>query len=243
MRFWRACRARAGRRLAVWLPPHPRGQTVKAASGLLRPGKCTSSRTNTAGRKDEPVNHAHPDPAMLRAQPKRTGGDHWSTPACLVTVLCNVVVPLLPTGVLFCPGDTHAGLSGALRKAGRKVVCDDLPDHDFLVDPLPAVHAPYASIVFNPPFNKIDAFLERALAFVDQGATASAVALLRMDHPDRKISGATFNRAAHIIAMNWRPYLLAEDTFAPRFAFRWLVWRTDQPGPPKTIFLAQPEYA
>jgi hypothetical protein len=41
-----------------------------------------------------------------------------------------------------------------------------------------------------------------------------------------------FNRASSMLGCCWRPRRLRHSTGHPRWAFTWVVWRTDFAGPP-----------
>ncbi len=179
-----------------------------------------------------------PDPAMMRPQPRRDGDDLWRTPACLCAALETHVVPLLPPGRIWEPADGDGALSAVLRAAGRVVIAGDRPMLDFLLDDPPAGR--FGAIVFNPPFNELDRFLNRGLVLLDAGFTRSFVSLVRMDHLSSAGRVSVLNRASRIVAMNWRPFWKAERTHTPRFSFRWVVWLANHAGPPSTIFVQRP---
>src|SRR5208282_1815687 len=105
-------------------------------------------------------------------QPAREGRDFWPTPPCLTGVLIGDVLPRLPAGQIWEPAAGDGRLAEAMRSAGRIVVASDIEDRDFLTDSSPGV---FASVVTNPPYNMLNAFINRALAHLDAGVAQSVV--------------------------------------------------------------------
>ena len=176
------------------------------------------------------------DPAALRPQPKRTGPDHWATPACLRDALIHHVLPSLPSGPLWeCAAGNQVLAKELLGNSAipREIFATDLhweKSTDFLTAPPP--HQPLGAIVTNPPFSLLDEFIARGLRHLDTGAARSLVLLWRWDHPMAACRGPAILRAATIHLCQWRPQWLPEKKANGRWAFAWLTWRADYGGPP-----------
>ena len=167
--------------------------------------------------------------AALRPQPTRAGRDFWATPSCLIGALTVDVLPRLPGGPVWEPAAGDRRLAEAIRDTGRIVVATDLETCDFLCDNPPGS---FASIVTNPPFNKLDEFLYQGLVNLDADVTQSVVFLLRWDHLTAKRRTEALCRAAEIRLCPWRPRWIANTTISPRWSFCWVTWRRDYGGPP-----------
>jgi hypothetical protein len=160
--------------------------------------------------------------AALRAQPARAGPDFWRTPPCLIGALIAHVEPHLPAGSVWEPAAGDGRLADAMRRAGRAVFASDIWSCDFLTDPPPGK---FAAIVTNPPFNKLDAFTDRALEHLDAGVTQSVVLLMRWDQLTAESRTRVLGRAAEIRLFTWRPIWIEGTTTSPRWSFCRVTWR------------------
>src|SRR4051794_33616684 len=171
--------------------------------------------------------------AALRPQPKRHGADVWPTPVSLTDALIIHVLPSLPEGIIWEPAAGDGGLATALRHAGRQVAASDLLSDglDFLSDK-PPTEDRFSAIITNPPFNRLDEFIARGLQLMDGGNTRSLAMLLRNDAMMASGRVEVLNRAALTLACNWRARWIPDSHGQPRWAFTWVNWRDDHPGPP-----------
>lgn len=172
--------------------------------------------------------------AALRPQPKRDGGDSWSTPECLCTALCRDILPTLPGGPVWEPACGDGALVRAMEVAGRRVVASDLvADNNFLANEPPPGH--FAAIITNPPFNALDGFIRRGLALLDAGGAQALVLLLRWDHLPAQCRAPLWGRASAVHVCTWRPRWIPGSTTGPRWNFAWIVWRAGCSGPPRLL--------
>lgn len=179
--------------------------------------------------------------AALRPQPKRLGADVWPTPPSLISALVRYVLPTLVDGCIWECASGDGRLADAMRKTGRQVVISDVRSNgvDFLLDD-PPVSGPFASIITNPPFNQLDAFIKRGLQLLDRGTTHSLVLLARNDALMTSGRVNVLNRAAFILKCNWRARWIPNSIGQPRWAFSWVVWQADRSGPPVALHVQQP---
>jgi len=188
------------------------------------------------------------DPAALRSQPTRDGHDFWQTPNCLSDALMRYVLPSLPGPVWECAaGDGR--LVAAMRAAGRKVLASDLlpaassvERHDFLLEPPPPV-VYGAVIATNPPFNRLDEFIQRGLTLLDRGVAPALVLLLRCDALTAAGRAAALNRASAQWTCCWRPVWLPGTKGGGRWSNAWLVWRAGHGGPAAAHYLRRADVA
>ena len=128
------------------------------------------------------------DDAALRPQPRRDGPDDWTTPADLVDVAIQHVLPLLPAGPIWEMAPGSGALVDAFIAAGRAVVTTR---GNFMTQAPP----PGARIAMsNPPFNRIDEFIKRGFVLLDSGQLDAVTWLWRCgSHP---------NSAAHAMGQS-----------------------------------------
>lgn len=176
------------------------------------------------------------DPA-LRPQPRRDGNDFWGTPYCLTGALISDVIPKLPPGLIWEPAAGDGKFAEAIRRAGHEVLATDIDTCDFLTDVPPTV---VSAIVTNPPFNRIDPFINRALALLDDGLTDAVVLLMRLDHLAAKRRTSALARAVEIRLCPWRPRWIEGTTTSPRWTFCWVRWVRHHPGPPTIMWSCHP---
>ena len=181
---------------------------------------------------------ARPDPAAQRGQPNRDGPDFWPTPVCLIAALVRHVLPSLPPAPIWECAAGDGRLAEAISAAGRRVTATDLHPQDgsapldFLTDD-PPLAARGSIAVTNPPFNRSEAFIDRALSLIDARVLQGAVLLLRHDHLMAGGRVEALNRAVREIHCNWRPLWIEDTEGNPRWSFHWLVWqRRGQRLPP-----------
>jgi hypothetical protein len=176
--------------------------------------------------------------AALRPQPKRNGPDHWSTPDCLATALITHILPSLPRAPIWEPASGDGALVRAIQATGHRVFANDIVDgQDFLSTSPPPPHC--QSLITNPPFNRLDEFLRRAVELVespDNNLTA-AVLLLRWDALTARGRALILQRARQIHVCTWRPRWIADSTTSPRWSFCWVTWRRGSSGPPTLHFV------
>src|SRR4051794_27249997 len=182
------------------------------------------------------------DKASLRPQPARSGADWWPTPQCLTAALLRCVLPRL-AGPIWEPAAGDGRLAAAMHQAGRIVLASDLEPRapgiaelDFLQDN-PPLAAAGAIIVTNPPFNRLDAFIDRSLALLDAGAVSAVVLLLRSDALTTSGRAAALNRAEREVLCCWRPVWLPDTRGGGRWSNGWITWRAGHTGPPVTLHL------
>ncbi len=171
--------------------------------------------------------------AALRPQPQRSGPDLWPTPPSLIRALIDHVVPRLPDGPIWECAAGQGELAVALSSAGRQVIASDLHagrSVDFLHADPPA--RPLGTILTNPPFNRLDAFISRGLRHLDEGAAEALVLLLRDDALMAGGRAAALNRASFMLGCSWRARWIADSTQSPRWAFTWIIWHAASAGPP-----------
>lgn len=178
--------------------------------------------------------------AALRPQPARTGLDFWLTTSCLIGVLTSDVLAHLPAGCIWEPAAGAGGLANAIRSNGREVVATDIKDCDFLKDDPPRY---FAAIITNPPFNKLDAFVYRALEYLDAGVTQSVLLLMRSDHLNARRRSGALARATELRFCPWRPRWIPGTKTSPRWSFVWVTWRRDYRGPPTAVWATHPDKA
>jgi hypothetical protein len=173
--------------------------------------------------------------AALRPQPKRGGPDHWSTPDCLTAALVAHILPSLPGAPIWEPAAGDGALVRAIEATGQRVFASDIAEGQdfFSLSPPPLCQ----SLVTNPPFNRLDQFLQRAVSLVDSpnNSLIAAVLLLRWDALTARVRSPILRRARHIHVCNWRPRWIADSTTSPRWSFCWVTWRRGCSGPP-TIY-------
>ena len=180
--------------------------------------------------------------AALRPQPCRDGADAWSTPASLIDALITHLLPTLPPGVIWECACGDERLANAMRSAGRQVVATDLHRVGNRIDFLRADPPPPGSfgvVCTNPPFNRLDSFIAHGLQLMDSGRTRSLVLLVRNDALMTDGRVEVLNRAAFALGCNWRARWIPNSTGQPRWAFSWIVWRADHPGPPIALRVRQ----
>lgn len=168
-------------------------------------------------------------------QPARAGRDLCPTPRCLARVLITDVLPRLPASPILEPAAGDGRLAEAMRRDGRVVVASDI-ETDFRTATLPGS---FAGIVTNPPFHQFDTCIDRSLALLVTGVTQSVVLLLRFDHLAAKGRMGALECAAEITVCPWRARWIPNSTGQPRWAFTWVVWRADRPGPPVALHVRQ----
>ncbi len=175
--------------------------------------------------------------AALRPQPARVGRDFWPTPFCLIGALIDDILPRLPAGCIWEPAAGDGRLAEALRCVGRTVVASDIETYDFLTEAPPG---DLASIVTNPPFNKLDSFISRAIAHLDAGMAQSVVLLLRADHLTAQRRRGALERAAEVRMCPWRPRWIPNTTTSPRWSFCWVTWLRDYHGATVLVWSSRP---
>jgi hypothetical protein len=175
--------------------------------------------------------------AALRPQPKRDGPDHWSTPDCLAAALVTHILPSLPRAPIWEPAAGDGALVRAIEAAGNRVFPTDISTgQDFLTSSPPSV---CQSLVTNPPFNRLDQFLQRAVSLVDSpdNSLIAAVLLLRWDALPAGGRALVLQRARQVHVCTWRPRWIADSTTSPRWSFCWVTWRRGSSGPPTLHFV------
>jgi hypothetical protein len=147
------------------------------------------------------------------------------------------VLPQLPPGPIWEPAAGDGRLAEAMRAAGRSVLGSDVLTRDFLTAAPPI---DIAAIVTNPPFNRIDAFIKRALAHLEGDVTDAVVLLMRWDHLTARRRTGPLEGAAEIRVCPWRPRWIEGSTISPRWSFAWVTWRRDHHGPPVYAWSRKP---
>ena len=157
--------------------------------------------------------------AALRSQPRRPGLDFWPTPPDLINALIADVLSRLPAVPVWEPAAGDGRLANPMCRAGRAVLASDIRRRHFLNDAAPSK---FAVIITNPPFIKLDAFIDRALEHLDEGLMQAAVLLLRWDHLTAQGRTRALERAAEIRLCTWRPVWTEGTTTSPRWSFCWV---------------------
>jgi hypothetical protein len=182
-----------------------------------------------------------PDPSARWPTPKRADKDFWPTPPELQVALIRYVLPLLPEGPVWECAAGDGVLADALIRAGREVIQSDIDPQrrgimqlDFL-KAAPPLATRGSILATNPPFNRIDAFTERALQLLDAGYLKAVVLLYRADKANTQERIEVFNRAAHELTITartkWVPGSGGSER-SPRWWFIWIIWLADKEGPP-----------
>jgi hypothetical protein len=183
------------------------------------------------------------DPSAYRPQPDRDGTDYWPTiDRHLILTLVYIVLPTLPSGVIWEMAAGAGHLVDPLRQAGREVIASDLfPNradilrHDFLHGlPLPGTRD--AVMITNPPNSQLDEFVVRGLTLIDTGHLAGMVLLIRLGHDVTQGRAAAFNRAVAEWRCCWRPYWKPrrKGDRQPRWTYQWHAWLRGRTGLPVT---------
>lgn len=117
---------------------------------------------------------------------------------------------------------------------------------DFLTDEAEAFQDSrgwlFDNLIFNPPFNKAQAFVEKALAI----ATHKVAALNRLAWLEGQGRAAWLQSTplARVYVFPWRLNMPPGDHTGPRkggaVAFAWMVWEHGWQGPPQLRWLTKP---
>ena len=161
--------------------------------------------------------------AALRPQPKRAGPDDWTTPTDLVVPMIDYVLPLLPPGPIWECAPGSGVLVDALEAAGRTMI---VTRQNFLTLAPP----PGARIVLsNPPFYRLNEFIEHGFMLLDSGQLDAVSWLWRWDHIPTQLRVPWINRAFAVRFCWWRSRRIVGTTVSPRWTFAWVVWLANYP--------------
>lgn len=125
---------------------------------------------------------------------------------------------------------------------GYGAIADFLQGENLWLDMLPAKPA---NLIFNPPFNEAQAFVERALTIATHKVAAlNRLAWLEGQQRSDWLQGTPL---ARVYVFPWRLNMPPGDHTGPRkggaVAFAWCVWEHGWQGPPQLRWLKKPTAA
>ena len=170
-----------------------------------------------------------PDPTTLgvSAYP-RAERDLYPTPPCLAQALVRNFQ--LDGVVCWEPAVGRGDLARIIRSRAKRLYETDIETgDDFLRCPVPAG---VQTIVTNPPFNLLTAFIRRGLRHIEDGKAYRLILLARENADTAESRRWAFARAERRLVCTWRPRWIEGTTTSPRWSFVWWSWSADSLGPP-----------
>ncbi len=174
------------------------------------------------------------DPAMSSPAFERVDNDAYYTPAWCTEALLS---KWRPSYQVWEPAAGHGHIVEVLDKAGIPVSATDLYDyvdlrrdmviegHDFLSNTLmPEIDGSF-SIITNPPYNKAEEFVRRALELTEKHRGEVAM-LFRHEWDCAKSRNDLFTMPAFRgkVVLTKRPRWFEGTTTSPRHNFAWMIW-------------------
>ena len=179
------------------------------------------------------------DPAMVgRPKFERVANDAYFTPAWCTEALLS---RWMPVGTVWEPAAGNGAMVDVLNKAGFDVIASDINEYIDLRSDLVIVRKDFLtvtppsglfSIITNPPYDRAEEFIRRALELT-KPHRGSVAMLLRHEFDCAKTRRDLFesDNFARKITLTRRPRWFAETTTSPRHNFSWFVWDGMHRGP------------
>lgn len=180
----------------------------------------------------------------------RIANDAYFTPAWVTLELTKFIGDRLrkrlagPRIWIWEPACGNGAIVNVLRNIGFRVYATDIAVYDgFAPDDLIDFMAPKldleriaahcGAIITNPPYDKAEEFVERALVHTSRGGIVCM--LLRHEWDCAASRGRLFSpmgNFAHKLVLTKRPRWSAENKASPRHNFAWFIWDVEHVGAP-----------